>query len=177
MMKRVKRGSIIIIAWIISKPLLQRPFFIFYDVTKMSALDATTAHFDTMRVTPSRWLVFTGNFNVSHQNLVPTSWPSADSFFCQGPAASQTANTDGGMLQRLTIVWGEAEECRLPGDVRCHQWTQPEASSHEGQRAPQSPHIYRPLWYHTYSSCELCCCGPAWLSIHWVSWQKKPARD
>lgn len=44
---------------------------------------------------------------------VPASWPRDG--ICQGLAASQTTDTDRGMLQILTIVWGEAEECRLPG--------------------------------------------------------------
>ena len=70
---------------------------------------------------------------------MPTSWLSAG--VCQGLAASQTAHTDRGMLQILTIVWGEAEECRLPGYVHCHQWTQPEASSHEGRPGPTEPTV------------------------------------
>lgn len=70
---------------------------------------------------------------------MPASWLSAG--VCQGLAASQTAHTDRGMLQILTIVWGEAEECRLPGYVHCHQWTQPEASSHEGRPGPAEPTV------------------------------------
>ncbi len=78
----------------------------------------------------------------AHRNqldVMPTSWLSAG--VCQGLAASQTADTDRGMLQILTIVWGEAEECRLPGYVHCHQWTQPEASSHEGRPGPTDPTV------------------------------------
>lgn len=56
---------------------------------------------------------------------------------CQGLTASQTAEC----CEILTIVWGEAEECRLPGYVHCHQWTQPEASSHEGRPGPTDPTV------------------------------------
>lgn len=72
-------------------------------------------------------------------NVMPTSWLSAG--VCQGLAASQTADTDRGMLQILAIVLGEAEECGLPGYVHCHQWTQPEASSHEGRPGPTDPTV------------------------------------
>ena len=53
--------------------------------------------------------------HLNQLNVVPASWLRAG--VCQGLAASQTADTDRGMLQIVTIVWGEAEECRLPGYV------------------------------------------------------------
>lgn len=59
----------------------------------------------------NEWL-FSENTQTS---TVPTSWPSPG--LSRGLAASQTADTDRGMLQTLTIVWGEAEECGLPGYV------------------------------------------------------------
>lgn len=36
---------------------------------------------------------------------------------CQGLTASQTEEC----CEILAIVWGEAEECRLPGYIHCHQ--------------------------------------------------------
>lgn len=104
------------------------------------------AHFYTMNKA-CRWPLFSKKpskrVHQSQLNEMPTSWLSAG--VCQGLAASQTANTDRGMLQILTIVWGEAEECRLPGYVNCHQWTQPEASSYEGRPTEPTVKHHSPL--------------------------------
>lgn len=90
----------------------------FIEFNETLCLNLTRTHFYTHTENLKEWCAVETLGRIHHKqlNVVPTSCLSAR--FCQDLAVSQTADTDSGMLQLLTIVcMGEAQECRLPGFI------------------------------------------------------------